>query len=157
LNSLVVNPERHYANVHTTVYGGGVAREQLAPANTALPVVTRAGNSANAGSAAPLGLISIEGTNLTKVAADLSGWQGRTLPKTFNGTNLTIGGKDAPVIFVSPRLITAQVPADVATGSQPVVITNANGGGPAANVTVATTAPAIFADGAGRGFITHQN
>src|SRR5262249_37710741 len=41
--------------------------------------------------------------------------------------------------------------------SQAVVVTNANGAGAAANVTIATTAPAVFADGAGRGFVTHQN
>src|SRR5262249_9675776 len=132
LNSLVANPERHYANIHTTVNGGGAAREQLAPANTALPAVTRVGHSAHAGDAAPLGLIGIDGTNLTKVTGDLSGWKGKTLPLTFNGSKVTIGGRDAPMIFVSPRLITAQVPADVATGSQAVVVTNANGAGTAA-------------------------
>src|SRR6266849_913457 len=49
----------------------------LAPANTALPPVTRAGNSVNSGTAAPLGLIGIDGTNLTKVTGDLSGWKGK--------------------------------------------------------------------------------
>jgi uncharacterized protein (TIGR03437 family) len=157
LNSLVANPENHYVNIHTTVNGGGAIRAQLAAANTALPVVSRGGNSANGTASAPAGLISITGTNLTKVAADLSGWIGKTLPTTFNGTKLTIGGKSAPILYVSPTALTAQVPVDVAAGSQPVVVTNSNGASTATNVTIAAPAPAIFADGAGRGFVTHQN
>jgi uncharacterized protein (TIGR03437 family) len=157
LNSLVANPENHYVNLHTTVNPAGVIRAQLMPVNTALPVVTGGGNSANLGASAPAGLISISGTNLTKVADDLSGWLGKTLPTSFNGTKLTIGGKSAPVIYVSPGQITAQVPVDVTAGSQPVIVTNSNGASAATNVTIGSPAPAIFVDGAGRGFVTHQN
>src|SRR2546428_189092 len=76
---------------------------------------------------APAGLISVYGKNLAKVSDDLSGWLGKTLPTSFNGSKLTIGGKNAPIIYVSPGQINAQVPVDVAAGSQPVIVTNGNG------------------------------
>src|SRR5260370_26541740 len=44
LNSLVANPELHYANIHTSVNGGGAAPEQPAPANKTLPPVTSRGH-----------------------------------------------------------------------------------------------------------------
>ena len=44
--------------------------------------------------------------SLNSLIVGLSGWKGKTLPTTFNGSKVTIGSKNAPVIFVSPRLIT---------------------------------------------------
>jgi len=157
LNSLVVNPENHYLNLHTTVNPGGAVRAQLMPSNTALPVVTGGGNLANGGASAPGGLIAISGRNLTKVGTTLDGWKGKVLPSAYNGSKLTIGGKNAAIIALSPGQITAEVPVDVTAGPQPVVVTNSNGSSASANVSIASPAPSIFVDGAGRGFITHQN
>jgi CHRD domain./IPT/TIG domain. len=144
LNSLVQNPENHYVNIHTTVNPGGAIRAQLAAANTALPVVTSGGNAADGSASAPGGLIKISGTNLAKVTDGLGGWRGKTLPTSFDGSKLTIGGKNAAILFVSPTVITAQVPVDAPAGSQPVVVTNSNGAGTASNVTIAAVAPAVF-------------
>ena len=69
---------------------------------------------------------------------------GKTLPTTYNGSHLTIGGKSAPILFVSPAMITAQVPVDTAAGSQPVVVANTNGPGAPTNLTIAGQAPARF-------------
>jgi uncharacterized protein (TIGR03437 family) len=155
----VQNPENHYVNLHTTVNPGGVIRAQLAPANTALPVVSRGGNAADGTASAPGGLIKISGTNLAKVTDDLSGWRGKTLPSSFDGSKLTIGGKNAAILFVSPTSITAQVPVDAPTGSQPAVVTNSNGAGAATNVTIAAVAPAVFSqnNNSAGGIVTHQN
>ena len=160
LNSLVQNPERHYLNLHTTVNGGGAVRAPLTPANTALPVITSVGNSANGGSSAPAGLISIYGTNLAKVTTTLDGWQGKTLPTTYNGVKATIGGKNAPFInYVSPTQLNLQVPVDVAAGPQPVIVTSPNGASTAFNATIGAVAPAVFADlaNSARGVVTHTN
>lgn len=146
LNSLVQNPEKHYLNLHTTVNGGGVVREQLLPVNNALPNPTSTTSAAKGTTAAVGGLISIFGDNLSKTSDGLNGWQGKTLPTTLNGTKVTIGAKNAPLVYVSPSQINAQVPVDVAAGSQPVVVTNSNGAGPALNATIATVAPAVFAE-----------
>jgi uncharacterized protein (TIGR03437 family) len=147
LNDVLTNPENHYANIHTTLDPGGSARSQLAPVVSTVPAVAAA-ISANldktATIVAPGGLFSIFGTNLVKVTATLNGWVGPVLPKSLNGTSVTVGGKDAALVYVSPNQINAQVPVDVAPGPQAVVVKNAVGPSVSFNVTVAATAPAIF-------------
>jgi len=145
LNDITINPENHYANIHTTTDPGGSARAQLAPLVTATPGIGGAVSGNLKGtSVAPGGLISIFGTNLTKVTGGLDGWAGRVLPGSLNGTSVTIGGKSAAILFVRKDQINAQVPADVPAGQQPVVVKSAIGTTAAFTVTVAATAPAIF-------------
>jgi uncharacterized protein (TIGR03437 family) len=147
LNDIVTNPENHYANIHTSLDPAGSARAQLAPVVSTVPNVSgaiAANLDKNATIVAPGGLISIFGTNLVKVKTDLSGWSGKVLPGSLNGTSVTIGGKSAAILYVSPNQINAQVPVDVAAGPQPVVVKNAVGPSVSFSVTVAATAPAIF-------------
>jgi uncharacterized protein (TIGR03437 family) len=147
LTDILSNPENHYANLHTSVDGGGAMRAQLAPIVATLPAtaaVIAANNDKTATTVAPGGLMTIYGTNLAKASATLDGWQGKVVPAALNGTSVTIGGKAAPLIYVSPNQINAQVPLDVALGSQPVVVKSVVGPGVSFNVTVAATAPAIF-------------
>jgi uncharacterized protein (TIGR03437 family) len=147
LNDIVENPENHYANIHTTADPGGSARSQLAPINAAVPSVAAA-IAANldktATTVAPGGLISIFGSNMVKTPGDLSGWIGRVIPTSLNGTSVTIGGKAAPLIYVSANQINAQVPADLTPGPAAVVVKGQNGSSTSFSVTVAATAPAIF-------------
>jgi uncharacterized protein (TIGR03437 family) len=147
LEDISKNPENHYVNIHTTVDGGGVARGQLAPANNSVPTVAAAiaaNLDKNATTVAPGGLISIFGDNMAKVSADLSGWQGRVLPFSLNGVTVTVGGKAAPLLYVGKSQINAQVPVDVAVGTQQVVVINGAGASASFPVTVAAAAPAIF-------------
>jgi len=147
LNDITINPENHYANIHSTVDPAGTARAQLAPQLTATPTVGAviSGNlDKTATSLAPGGLISIFGTNLTKVSTGLDGWAGRVLPGSLNGTSVTIGGKNAAILYVGANQINAQVPSDLAPGQHPVIVKSAIGTTTAFTVTVAATAPAIF-------------
>jgi len=147
LNDIVQNPENHYANLHTTSDPGGSARGQLAPIVSATPVVAAAiaaDLDKAATTVAPGGLLSIFGSNLVKTSADLTGWAGLVLPNRLNGTSVTIGGKAAAIIYVSPNQINAQVPVDVPVGTAQVVVTSTVGPGASFPVTVAATAPAIF-------------
>ena len=65
----------------------------------------------------------------TLLASTTRGWatadftEGRA-PTTLEGVSVTIGGKPAFVNYVSPGQINVQVPADVDTGSVPVVVTS---------------------------------
>src|SRR5262249_42086963 len=80
LTDILSNPENHYANLHTNVDGAGAMRAQLAPIVATVPstaAIIAANNDKAATTVAPGGLISIYGTNLTKVAASLNGWQGK--------------------------------------------------------------------------------
>ena len=152
VNSIVSNPELHYLNLHTLVNPGGVIRAQLAAANTALPVVNAIISAASAVSVttlSPGGLISIYGTNMSKTTSDLSGLSSQSLPVSLNGVRVTIGGKDAPLTYVSPNQINAQVPADILPGMQNVTVTMSNGTSATFVVTVAPAAPAIFFDSVG--------
>ena len=74
---------------------------------------------------APGGLISIYGTNLVKTATDSAG--GPAPSALYLTDRRTIGGKTAPLLYVSPGQINAQVPVDVPAGSQPVVVKNVVG------------------------------
>ena len=147
LTDILINPENHYANLHTSTDPGGAMRAQLGPIVTASPAVNAAiaaNNDKAATTVAPGGLISIYGTNMVKSTATLNGWQGRVLPTSLNGTTVTIGGKAAPLLYVSANQINAQVPLDVPAGSQAVVVKSPIGAGASFNVTVAAVAPAIF-------------
>ena len=62
---------------------------------------------------------------------------------------MTIGGKNAAILYVGPGQINAQVPVDVPAGQQAVVVKSVVGASTSFNVTVAATAPAIFFSAAG--------
>jgi uncharacterized protein (TIGR03437 family) len=159
LNLLLMNPENHYANLHTTVNGGGAVRSQLAPARTNNPAIRAVISSVSDPTLRTVGLgglMTIFGNDLSKVASDIDAVTGDRLPTTANGTSVTIGGKNAPLVVLGnepglnpPDYIVAQVPFDTPTGSQPVIVRNSNGASSATNVTVATTAPGIYFDSVG--------
>jgi len=148
LNDIVSNPENHCVNLHSVSDPAGAVRAQMMPAVTR-PAVAAA-ISANLDKNAtpevvPGGLISIFGTNLAKVSADLSGWTGSRLPVSLNGVSVSIGGQLAPLIYVSPGQINAQAPLEIPAGrSQALFVDNGNGPGTAVFVNVGSAAPAIF-------------
>ena len=147
LNDLVQNPENHYVNLHSLTSPGGVVRAQFAAPVRSAPTISAvisANLDKNASTLAPGGLVSIFGSNLAKVTADLSGWSGRQIPAALNGTSVTVGGKPAALLYVSPTQVNAQLPADLAPGAQTLLVDNGNGPGAAYSVTLAAAAPALF-------------
>jgi len=156
LNGLIANPESFYINLHTTTNPGGYVRGQLATANTNKPAVWGIISAVSDGTlktVAQGGLMTIFGTDISKVTTDLSGVTGTQLPTSANGTSVTVGGTAAPIIalgyvpgFNPPAYAVVQVPFETTGGSQPVVVTNPNGDSTPVNVTVATVAPGIFYD-----------
>lgn len=69
------------------------------------------------------------------------------LPTSLGGVSLSIGGRAAPVLYVSPSQINFQVPYDIQPGSSVLTVTaNAVPGTPIP-VSVAAAAPGIFAYG----------
>jgi uncharacterized protein (TIGR03437 family) len=147
LEDVLRNPENHYANLHTVNDPGGAVRAQLAPPVTApgnVAAVIGGNLDKNATTVAPGELISIFGTHLAKVATDLKGWAGQKLPTLLNGVKVQIAGKPAPLLYVSPGQINAQVPMEVPAGMQIVLVDNGNGAGVSYAVNVAPVAPAIF-------------
>jgi uncharacterized protein (TIGR03437 family) len=156
-SSLVANPERHYINLHTTTHPNGIVRAQLGAAATTRPdvyAVISAVSDPNLTTVAPFGLMTIFGTNLARSIGDVqSAFDGVQVPTSFNGTQVTIGGRPAPLVSITPEYIVAQVPVDTPAGSQPVVVRTPAGSSTAMNVRVAPVAPALFFDTQGGLFV----
>jgi len=107
--------------------------------------------------AAPGALMTLFGSNLSRLKGNLDGFRGLdTLPKSLNGTSVTIGGAAASLLLVAPQQIVLQVPAEATAGNQPLVVTSSTGASAALSVPVTATAPNIFFDAAG-GLIVRNN
>ena len=97
---------------------------------------------------APGTWMEIYGTNLANVASQVwaaSNFVGDAAPTGLGGTTVTIGGQPAFIYYVSPGQIDAQVPSNVALGSQPVVVTAPGGTSLPVNVQVNVTEPGLLA------------
>jgi uncharacterized protein (TIGR03437 family) len=81
---------------------------------------------------------SIFGTNL---ASSTVLWNGN-FPLSLGGTRVTINGKAAYLLYVSPGQINLQAPDDPAMGSVPVVVTTSNGSA-TSTVTLGQFAPSF--------------
>ena len=114
---------------------------KVAATAAATPVVTSALNGASFGSGAPLvqgSLASLFGTALAPSAAFAPSVP---LPFTLAGVSVTIGGVAAPLIFVSSTQINLQVPWNLQSQAQDVVV-KVNGSVSAAfSATVGSLAP----------------
>ena len=159
LNSLVRNPENHYLNLHTRDNPGGAVRSQLADVDAAVPTVVdviSAVSDPSLKTGGHGGLLTIFGRKLFKIPTGLAGLLSPTAPTSLNGTEVTIGGRAAPIMGMGrdaagspPDYIVVQVPFEAATGPQSVVVRNSNGPGAAFTAPVAALAPAIFFDSTG--------
>lgn len=143
LNNIVQNPSTAYVNLHTTVNPGGAVRAQLGPAPIAPAASAVAANVSTVKGLAPGSIISIYGQNLSPFATALDGfYQISALPTSLNGVTVTIGGVKAPLYYVGPGQINAQVPYEVPAGNQSIVVTTA-GGTSTLSATVTAAAPSI--------------
>jgi uncharacterized protein (TIGR03437 family) len=94
--------------------------------------------------------IEVYGTDLASVTQTwaTADFNGVNAPTSLGGTSVTIGGQPAFVDYVSPLQVNAQVPLAVSTGTQPLVVTNGDGGSTALNVTVEASRPGLLAPAA---------
>jgi uncharacterized protein (TIGR03437 family) len=100
--------------------------------------------------AAPSSWIEIYGSNL---AINTRGWasadfQGANAPMSLDGTSVTIGGQPAYVSYISGGQVNVQVPSNVGSGPQPLVVKTAAGSSSAYSVTVNPTEPGLLAPAA---------
>jgi uncharacterized protein (TIGR03437 family) len=144
LNGLVKDPSGFYVNLHTTVNPGGAIRDQLGAPLQKPAITGLAATSSPVTSAAPGSIISIYGTNLSGYTSDLTGFSNlMSLATSLDGVSVTVGGKSAPLYYVSPQQVNAQVPFEVTPGSQPVVVTTPAGATASSPLTVVAAAPSI--------------
>lgn len=103
---------------------------------------------------APGSLFSIFGNSLattTQAAASVP------LPTSMSGTTVTVGGKPAPIVYISGGQINAQVPYEVTAGTAAVVVTVNGVASPAVNATVVAAAPGIFQFGDKRAVVQNED
>jgi len=105
-------------------------------------------------SVAPGSLISIFGANLARATA---GALAIPLPVSLADTSVSINGVRAPLLYVSPSQINAQVPPQTATGTATVTVTTSAAVTPPMQFQVAPVAPEIFMDGANRVLALNQD
>jgi uncharacterized protein (TIGR03437 family) len=127
-----------HPNVTVAVSGNGVAA-------AGLPNIS-AGGVVNAASFAPKlapgALATIFGTNLASGTAQASSLP---LPTSLGGSQVTVGGIAAPLLYVSPAQINFQVPFEAPrSGSGPVVVSNNGTPSAAQMASMAEYAPGIF-------------
>jgi len=96
---------------------------------------------------APGSLLSIFGSNLSKATVTA---QQIPLPVSMADTSVLINGVRAPLLYVSPGQINAQVPSQTATGTATVAVETSGALTPSASITVTSAAPEIFIASASR-------
>lgn len=140
-------------NVYVGDSGNNVVR-QLTPYATLLPspVINAAGvvsasSFGQFGSVAPGSWIEIYGANL---AADSRTWnandfKGIDAPTSLDGTSVTIGGQPAYVEFIGSQQVNVQVPTDIATGPQEMVVYTGAGQSLPYSVAVEPLQPGLYA------------
>ena len=144
---------------HGTVYVAdatlGIARVRLltpvAPLTT--PPSITSGGIISAGafgaftSVAPGSWIEIYGANLAANSRLWTGadFNGVNAPTSLDGTKVTIGGQLAFIDYISPTQVNAQVPSNVGTGLQPVIVTTTAGANAPYTVMVNAAQPGFLA------------
>jgi uncharacterized protein (TIGR03437 family) len=100
---------------------------------------------------APGTWMEIYGSNLANLASNASqtwataNFNGNAAPTMLGGTTVTIGGQSAFIDYVSPGQVNAQVPSNIATGPEQVVVSTPGGTSAAYTITVNVTEPGLLA------------
>ncbi len=108
---------------------------------------------------APAALVSVFGTNLAATTAAAA----IPLPTELGGINLLVNGTPAPLIYVSPAQINAQVPATLTAGQSVNVVVHRvspAADSPAESFHIDSVSPGIFtvgSSGAGASAVLHQD
>ncbi len=112
-----------------------------APPSSPQPAIASVVNAANVPGGIPPGtLFTIYGTNLATGVDQLTTFP---LPNTAESVTVTVNGEDAPLLYVSPGQINAQMPLDIQPGVATVVVKN----GTSVSFSVTTTVPATAVPG----------
>jgi uncharacterized protein (TIGR03437 family) len=142
----------------------GVAVATPMASNAQLPKIATGGilNGASFSGDAPVApgeIVSIFGDNFATKLAGPPPTPG-PLPTSLEGVSVTFNGAKAPLFFIAPGQINAEVPFEVTGTSAVVQVTTPAGVSNTQNITIAPASPAIFtaaANGVGQGVIVFAN
>lgn len=122
----------------------GLALLAFVPCAFSQPVIQSIENAASsvAGPIAPQMLVTIRGVNLASQALNESG---SPLPMSLGGTSVSFNGVSAPLLYVSPSQINAQVPTAAGSSADISVVVTAGAASSAPfSVAAALMQPGIF-------------
>jgi len=106
------------------------------------------------GSVAPGSIISILGNNLATATSEA---QGAPLPTSLGTTSVRINGGLAPLYYVSPKQINAQLPYETALGSASLVVMVGSFSSAPALFSVSIAGPGIFLANGIRAVVQNQD
>jgi uncharacterized protein (TIGR03437 family) len=106
---------------------------------------------------APGSIVSIFGTSLASGVASAS-----TVPlsTSLGGVSVTFNGTPAPLFFVGPSQINAQLPAGLSGNQATIVVSNSAGSSAAKTIQIGSFSPGIFTvagTGIGQGWVVFAN
>ena len=135
--------------------GAFAAIAMFAPASCQAQPAVASGGVVSAGAfggftaVAPGSWIEIYGSNLATNSRSWSGadFNGINGPKSLDGTSVTIGGQPAFLDYISPGQVNVQVPSNIGTGAQPLIVQSPAGSSAAYTVTVNAQQPGLLAPG----------
>jgi uncharacterized protein (TIGR03437 family) len=145
-----VPPSQNNDHIYATTYTLKPAAPGPTPAIAAGGVVGASAFGQFA-AIAPATWIEIYGSNLAPSAPGAGiQWSGSDFnngigPTQLGGVSVSVGGQPTYIAFVAPGQVNAQVPSNVGTGPQNVIVSNGNGASAAYSVTVNATAPGLWA------------
>jgi uncharacterized protein (TIGR03437 family) len=105
-------------------------------------------------SIAPGSLISIFGSGFGTEQAVPTG---TPLPTVLKDVSVEINGRAAPLLYVGPSQISAQVPFETNAGSATLVVRSGAVSSAAISIEVAATAPGVFQDASGHAMAHNQD
>jgi uncharacterized protein (TIGR03437 family) len=125
--------------------GGGETGVATVQAGSGVVSAWAAVNAASAAAGlSPGSLATVRGSNL---AGGLRQEAAFPWPETIGGVRVLLGGRPAPLLFVSDDQVNFYVPADVVDGTVELTVSNPRGTSAALRVPVAPVVPGVFFDG----------
>ena len=117
------------------------------PATPEPATVISAGAFGGASTVAPGTWVEIYGSNLASTTRQWTNadFSGNNAPTSIDGVQVTIGGQEAFVDYVSPGQVNAQLPSNLGQGSFQLTVTSAGITSAPVNVTVNATHPGLLA------------
>jgi uncharacterized repeat protein (TIGR01451 family) len=109
---------------------------------------------------APDSIAIARGTVLANTTEHAEPFGNGAFPLTVGGSAVTVNGRRAQIIFVSPTQVNFIVPPETALGTAEVIVTNSDGFASRGNVATLSAAPGVFTfggDGLGDGVILDAN
>jgi hypothetical protein len=119
IDRLVQYPDLAYFNAVTADSPAGLRAQVLD--SPGAPEIESISSATGGAGLAPGSLITIRGRRLAKVTSGVGDWLGTRVPAVLNGAVVQVGDFRAPVLFVSPTQINAQIPYE-AIGDAAVVV-----------------------------------